>query len=98
MTGVGSSLTPDERAAVRLVIDLVDLLAARHGFDATELVNPRPPARDLPRVTLRDIDEVQDIAAANREGRRQALPDAWSIVRAECRGHPGRPSAAARAG
>jgi glutamyl-tRNA reductase len=51
-----------------------------------DLAVPRdvdPAARHLPRVTLRDIDEVQDIAAANRDGRRRALPHAWSIVRAE---------------
>jgi len=51
-----------------------------------DLAVPRdvdPAACDLPRVTLRDIDDVQDIAAANRDGRRQALPHAWSIVRIE---------------
>jgi glutamyl-tRNA reductase len=58
----------------------------RDGPVVLDLAVPRdvdPAARDLPRVTLRDIDEVQDIAAANRDGRRRALPHAWSIVRAE---------------
>ncbi len=58
----------------------------REGLVVLDLAVPRdvdPAARDLPRVTLRDIDEVQDIAAANRDVRRQALPEAWSIVRAE---------------
>jgi hypothetical protein len=41
MTVVEPELTPDERAAVRLVIELVDLLAARHGFDPAELVSAR---------------------------------------------------------
>jgi hypothetical protein len=41
MTVVELELTPDERAAVRLVIELVDLLAARHGFDPAELVSAR---------------------------------------------------------
>ena len=45
MTVVGPALTPDERAAVRLVIELVDLLAERHGFDPSELVNPRTGRR-----------------------------------------------------
>jgi glutamyl-tRNA reductase len=58
----------------------------RGGLVVLDLAVPRdvePAARDLPRIVLRDIDEVQDIAAANRDGRRRALPHAWSIVRAE---------------
>ena len=59
MTVVRPALTPDERAAVRLVIELVDLLAARHGFDPTELVNPRTgrplgPALTRMREALRE--------------------------------------------
>jgi hypothetical protein len=59
MTVVGPALTPDERAAVRLVIELVDLLAERHGFDPTELVNPRTgrslgPALGRMREALRE--------------------------------------------
>jgi glutamyl-tRNA reductase len=58
----------------------------REALVVLDLAVPRdvdPAARDLPRVVLCDIDEVQDIAAANRDGRRRALPHAWSIVRAE---------------
>jgi hypothetical protein len=61
MTVVEPELTPDERAAVRLVIELVDLLAARHGFDPAELVNPRTgkplgPALGRMRDALREPD------------------------------------------
>ena len=59
MTGVGSALTPDERAAVRLVIELVDLLAERHGFDPKELVNPRT-GTSLGPVLARMRDAVED--------------------------------------
>jgi glutamyl-tRNA reductase len=58
----------------------------REGVVVLDLAVPRdvePAARDLPRVTLRDIDEVQDIAAANRDRRQRTLPDAWSIIRDE---------------
>ncbi|HXU62811.1 MAG TPA: glutamyl-tRNA reductase, partial [Polyangia bacterium] len=58
----------------------------REALVVLDLAVPRdvdPAARDLPRIVVRDIDEVQDVAAANRDGRRRALPHAWSIVRAE---------------
>jgi glutamyl-tRNA reductase len=58
----------------------------REGLVVLDLAVPRdvePAARDLPRVILRDIDEVQDIAAANRDSRRRTLPAAWSIIRDE---------------
>ena len=42
-------------------------------------------AHDLPGVVLRDIDEIQQIAAAHLGERRRELPRAWSIVRAEAR-------------
>jgi glutamyl-tRNA reductase len=51
-----------------------------------DLAVPRdvePVAHDLPGVVLRDIDEIQRIAAANLDDRRHELPRAWSIVRAE---------------
>jgi glutamyl-tRNA reductase len=51
-----------------------------------DLAVPRdvePAAHDLPGVLLRDIDEIQRIAAANLDDRRRELPRAWSIVRAE---------------
>ena len=62
---VGPALTPDERAAVRFVIELVDLLAARHGFDPSELVNPRTgrplgPAIARMREALRDSGGESD--------------------------------------
>ena len=41
MRGRGPGLTPEERASVRLVVELVDMLAARHGFDPAELISPR---------------------------------------------------------
>jgi hypothetical protein len=34
-------LTTEQRRHVSFVLELVDLLASRHGFDADELVNPR---------------------------------------------------------
>jgi glutamyl-tRNA reductase len=51
-----------------------------------DLAVPRdvePVAHDVPGVVLRDIDEIQRIAAANLDDRRRELPRAWSIVRAE---------------
>ena len=60
--------------------------ARRGGLVVLDLAVPRdvdPGARDLPRVTVRDIDQVHDLAAAYRDVRRRALPAAWSIVRAE---------------
>lgn len=51
-----------------------------------DLAVPRdvePTAADLPAVVLRDIDEIQRIAAANLDDRRRELPSAWSIVRAD---------------
>jgi glutamyl-tRNA reductase len=45
--------------------------------------NVEPAAHDLPGVVLRDIDEIQRIAARNLDERRRELPRAWSIVRAE---------------
>jgi hypothetical protein len=62
MTVAGPVLTPDERAAVRLVIELVDLLAERHGFDPAELVNPRTgralgPALTRMREAVRQGDQ-----------------------------------------
>jgi glutamyl-tRNA reductase len=66
---------------------LAAAVRCRHGgLVVLDLAVPRdvdPAARDLPRVTLRDLDEVHDIAAANRDWRRRALPHAWSIVHAE---------------
>jgi glutamyl-tRNA reductase len=66
------------------------LEAATHDRDAPvvvlDLAVPRdvePAARELPAVDLRDIDEIQRIAAANLSGRRRELPRAWSIVRAD---------------
>ena len=34
-------LNPEQCRGVRFVLDVVDLLAARHGFDPATLVNPR---------------------------------------------------------
>lgn len=34
-------MTKEEYRAVRFALDLVDRLGAEHGFDPTELVNPR---------------------------------------------------------
>jgi glutamyl-tRNA reductase len=51
-----------------------------------DLAIPRdvePSAADLPAVVLRDIDEIQRIAAANLDDRRRELPRAWSIVCAD---------------
>jgi glutamyl-tRNA reductase len=45
--------------------------------------NVEPLVRDLPGVVLRDIDEIQRIAARNLDQRRRELPRAWSIVGAE---------------
>ena len=45
--------------------------------------NVEPAAHDVPGVVLRDIDEIQQIAARNLDERRRELPRAWSIVRAE---------------
>jgi glutamyl-tRNA reductase len=45
--------------------------------------NVEPAAHDLPGVVLRDIDEIQRIAARNLDERRRELPRARSIVRAE---------------
>jgi glutamyl-tRNA reductase len=53
-----------------------------------DLAVPRdvePAARDLPGVVLRDIDEIQRIAAANLDDRRRQLPRAWSIVRSDAK-------------
>jgi glutamyl-tRNA reductase len=53
-----------------------------------DLAMPRdvePAAHDLPGVVLRDLDEIQRIAAANLDERRRELPRAWSIVRAEAK-------------
>jgi glutamyl-tRNA reductase len=51
-----------------------------------DLAVPRdvePAAREVSELVLRDIDDLQRIAAANLDERRRELPDAWSIVRAE---------------
>jgi glutamyl-tRNA reductase len=57
-----------------------------HRLVVLDLAVPRdvePTAADLPAVVLRDIDEIQRIAAANLDDRRRELPSAWSIVRAD---------------
>jgi hypothetical protein len=86
MTVVGPALTPDERAAVRLVIELVDLLAARHGFDPTELVNPRTgrplgPALTRMREALREGETEGDPPPEPQAGgprpRRQERASGW---------------------
>lgn len=66
------------------------LAAATRGRDrclvVLDLAVPRDverTAHDLPGVVLRDIDEIQQIAAAHLGERRRELPRAWSIVRAE---------------
>jgi glutamyl-tRNA reductase len=59
-----------------------------HDLVVLDLAVPRdvePAAHDLPGVVLRDIDEIQRIAAANLDERRRELPRAWSIVRAEAK-------------
>jgi glutamyl-tRNA reductase len=56
------------------------------GMVVLDLAVPRdvdPAARGLEGLTLRDIDDVQRIAATNLDQRRRELPRAWSIVRAE---------------
>jgi glutamyl-tRNA reductase len=53
-----------------------------------DLAVPRdvePAGRQLPGVELRDIDEIQRIAAANLDNRKRELPTAWSIVRSEAK-------------
>lgn len=65
MKGRGPGLTPDERASVRLVVELVDMLAARHGFDPAELISPRTgtplgPVLARMRDALRDEDPARD--------------------------------------
>ena len=65
MTVVGPALTPEERAALRFVIDLVDLLAARHGFDPAQLINPRT-GRPLGPTLARMRDALDDDDAPPR--------------------------------
>lgn len=53
-----------------------------------DLAVPRdvePAAHDVPGVVLRDIDEIQGIAATRLDERRRELPRAWSTVRSEAR-------------
>jgi glutamyl-tRNA reductase len=60
--------------------------ARRGGLVVLDLAVPRdvdPAARELEGLALRDIDDVQRIAAVNLDQRRRELPRAWSIVRAE---------------
>ena len=68
MTGRGPGLTPEERASVRLVIELVDMLAVRHGFDPAELISPRTgtplgPVLARMRDALRDDDPARGTSA-----------------------------------
>jgi hypothetical protein len=84
--GVGSALTPDERAAVRLVIELVDLLAERHGFDPTELVNPRT-GTPLGPVLARMRDAMR-----NSEQTPPTLAGSWPHALRDANGAPTGPN------
>jgi glutamyl-tRNA reductase len=58
------------------------------GMVVLDLAVPRdvePAAHELPAVVLRDIDEIQRLAAMNLDSRRRELPRAWSIVRSEAK-------------
>jgi hypothetical protein len=37
----GSALSPEQCSHVRFVLELVDQLAERHGFDPSDLIDPR---------------------------------------------------------
>ena len=46
-----ATLAPEHRAQVTFVLEVVDLLAARYGFDPASLVNPRTGAPLGPELT-----------------------------------------------
>jgi hypothetical protein len=60
-------LSPEQCHQVRLVLDLVGLLAERHGFDPAELVSPRTGAPLGPALArMRDALQASD-AECGRE-------------------------------
>jgi glutamyl-tRNA reductase len=90
----GADLVVCATAAPETVVSRRELAAASRGRQESlvvlDLAVPRdvePAAHDLPGIVLRDIDEIQRIAAANLDDRRRELPRAWSIVRSEARRH-----------